>query len=149
MLGVTCRPSPAPRSHAARAAHRASRTACCDACATTCVVHGSSPVEPVEADAATVDAALDLYDVDSIGLDRLDRAVLDALVRRFRGGPVGLSTLAVAVGEEPETIESVVEPYLVRIGFMGRTPRGRIATPEAYAHLGAPAVESVLGFDDL
>jgi Holliday junction DNA helicase RuvB len=71
------------------------------------------------------------------------------LVRRFRGGPVGLNTLAVAVGEEPETIESVVEPYLVRIGFMGRTPRGRIATPEAYAHLGAPAVESVLGFDDL
>jgi Holliday junction DNA helicase RuvB len=102
-----------------------------------------------DADAETVDAALDLYDVDAIGLDRLDRAVLDALVRRFRGGPVGLSTLAVAVGEEPETIESVVEPYLVRIGFMGRTPRGRIATPEAYAHMGAPSVESVLGFDDL
>ena len=90
-------------------------------------------------DTATVDAALDLYDVDSIGLDRLDRAVLDALVRRFRGGPVGLSTLAVAVGEEAETIESVVEPYLVRIGFMGRTPRGRIAMPSAFAHLGALA----------
>ncbi len=114
------------------------------------VVYGSSPGSPAaEADAATVDAALDLYDVDAIGLDRLDRAVLDALVRRFRGGPVGLSTLAVAVGEEPETIESVVEPYLVRIGFMGRTPRGRIATPEAYAHMGAGPVESVLGFDDL
>ena len=84
-------------------------------------------INPVSGDTATVDAALDLYDVDSIGLDRLDRAVLDALVRRFRGGPVGLSTLAVAVGEEAETIESVVEPYLVRIGFMGRTPRGRIA----------------------
>jgi Holliday junction DNA helicase RuvB len=100
-------------------------------------------------DTATVDAALDLYDVDSIGLDRLDRAVLDALVRRFRGGPVGLSTLAVAVGEEAETIESVVEPYLVRIGFMGRTPRGRIAMPDAYAHLGVPLADSVLGFDGL
>ncbi len=109
------------------------------------VVYGDG----VQADIATVDAALDLYDVDAIGLDRLDRAVLDALVRRFRGGPVGLSTLAVAVGEEPETIESVVEPYLVRIGFMGRTPRGRIAMPEAYAHMGAAPAGSVLGFDDL
>ncbi len=88
------------------------------------------------ASVADVNAALELYDVDAIGLDRLDRAVLEALVRRFRGGPVGLSTLAVAVGEEAETVESVVEPYLVRIGFLGRTPRGRIATPEAYAHLG-------------
>jgi Holliday junction DNA helicase RuvB len=114
------------------------------------VVYGSTGGPGLgDADAETVDAALDLYDVDAIGLDRLDRAVLDALVRRFRGGPVGLSTLAVAVGEEPETIESVVEPYLVRIGFMGRTPRGRIATPEAYAHMGAASVESVLGFDDL
>lgn len=109
------------------------------------IVHGGGDA----ADAATVDAALDLYDVDAIGLDRLDRAVLDALVRRFRGGPVGLSTLAVAVGEEPETIESVVEPYLVRIGFMGRTPRGRVAMPDAYTHLGAAKAESVLGFDDL
>jgi Holliday junction DNA helicase RuvB len=113
------------------------------------VVHGSADGRrTADADIRTVDAALDLYDVDAIGLDRLDRAVLDALVRRFRGGPVGLSTLAVAVGEEPETIESVVEPYLVRIGFIGRTPRGRIATPDAYAHLGA-AVESALRFDDL
>ncbi|GAA5027318.1 Holliday junction branch migration DNA helicase RuvB [Microbacterium fluvii] len=101
------------------------------------------------ASTAAVDAALDLYDVDRIGLDRLDRAVLEALVRRFRGGPVGLSTLSVAVGEEAETIESVVEPYLVRIGFMGRTPRGRVATPEAYAHLGVPHADSVLRFDDL
>ena len=94
-------------------------------------------------------AALELYDVDAIGLDRLDRAVLDALVRRFRGGPVGLGTLAVAVGEEGETIESVVEPYLVRIGFMGRTPRGRIATPDAYAHLGVVHANGALRFDDL
>ena len=109
------------------------------------VVHGNRR----GADIATVDAALDLYDVDAIGLDRLDRAVLDALVRRFRGGPVGLGTLSVAVGEEPDTIESVVEPYLVRIGFMGRTPRGRIAMPEAYAHLGVPLADSALRFDDL
>ncbi|MDI6942042.1 Holliday junction branch migration DNA helicase RuvB [Microbacterium sp. JZ70] len=99
-----------------------------------------------------VRAALELYDVDRIGLDRLDRAVLDALVRRFRGGPVGLGTLAVSVGEEADTVESVVEPYLVRIGFMGRTPRGRIATPEAYAHLGvahAAHGQTPLKLDDL
>ena len=102
-----------------------------------------------KADVATVGAALDLYDVDVIGLDRLDRAVLDAVVRRFRGGPVGLSTLVVTVGEEAETIESVVEPYLVRIGFLGRTPRGRIATPEAYAHLGVAHADSALRLDDL
>jgi holliday junction DNA helicase RuvB len=107
------------------------------------VVHGG------DADVATVGAALDLYDVDGIGLDRLDRAVLDALIRRFRGGPVGLNTLAVAVGEEPDTIESVVEPYLVRIGFMGRTPRGRIATPSAYAHAGVAHPDGALRFDDL
>ncbi|MEV7691902.1 Holliday junction branch migration DNA helicase RuvB [Microbacterium sp. NPDC089189] len=100
-------------------------------------------------DLASVDAALDLYDVDPIGLDRLDRAVLDALIRRFRGGPVGLGTLAVAVGEEADTIESVVEPYLVRIGFMGRTPRGRIAMPEAYAHLGVPHPTGALRLHDL
>jgi len=111
------------------------------------VVHGpSAGAEDGDADVRTVGAALDLYDVDAIGLDRLDRAVLDALVRRFRGGPVGLNTLAVAVGEEPETIESVVEPYLVRIGFMGRTPRGRVATPEAYEHLGAPHPDGLLRF---
>ncbi|HEV2373895.1 MAG TPA: Holliday junction branch migration DNA helicase RuvB, partial [Streptosporangiaceae bacterium] len=73
-------------------------------------------------------AALDLYEVDEYGLDRLDRAVLDALVRRFNGGPVGLSTLAVAVGEESETVEVVAEPFLVRAGLIARTPRGRVAT---------------------
>ncbi|PTT19790.1 MULTISPECIES: Holliday junction branch migration DNA helicase RuvB [Microbacterium] len=111
------------------------------------VVNGpSAGSDDGHADVRVVGAALDLYDVDAIGLDRLDRAVLDALVRRFRGGPVGLSTLAVSVGEEPETIESVVEPYLVRIGFMGRTPRGRVATPEAYDHLGAPHPDGLLRF---
>ncbi|KRF45000.1 ATP-dependent DNA helicase RuvB [Terrabacter sp. Soil811] len=80
--------------------------------------------------------ALELFDVDQRGLDRLDRAVLEALCRRFNGGPVGLSTLAVAVGEEPDTVETVAEPYLVREGFMVRTPRGRAASSLAWEHLG-------------
>lgn len=84
-------------------------------------------------------AALTLYEVDEEGLDRLDRAVLTALLRRFRGGPVGLSTLAVSVGEEPETVEVVAEPFLVRSGFIARTPRGRVATPEAWTHMGLTA----------
>ena len=81
-------------------------------------------------------AALELYEVDALGLDRIDQAVLDALVIRFGGGPVGLSTLAVAVGEEPETIETVSEPFLVRLGMLMRTPRGRMATPAAWRHAG-------------
>ncbi|MBU4215802.1 MAG: Holliday junction branch migration DNA helicase RuvB [Actinobacteria bacterium] len=81
-------------------------------------------------------AALKVYEVDELGLDRLDRAVLDALCRRFGGGPVGLTTLAVAVGEEPETVETVAEPFLVREGLVGRTPRGRVATSAAWIHLG-------------
>ncbi len=81
-------------------------------------------------------AALDLFDVDPMGLDRLDRAVLTALVTTFRGGPVGISTLAVAVGEEASTVEEVAEPFLVRRGLIARTPRGRVATASAYAHLG-------------
>jgi Holliday junction DNA helicase RuvB len=80
--------------------------------------------------------ALEVYEVDARGLDRLDRAVLDALLRLFAGGPVGLSTLAVAVGEETETVEEVAEPFLVREGLLARTPRGRIATAAAWAHFG-------------
>ena len=86
-------------------------------------------------DRATAQAALKVYDVDELGLDRLDRQVLDALVRRFGGGPVGLSTLAVAVSEERETVEEVAEPFLVRSGLIVRTPRGRMATPAAWRHL--------------
>ncbi|GAA5054316.1 Holliday junction branch migration DNA helicase RuvB [Nocardia callitridis] len=87
------------------------------------------------------DAALAVYDVDELGLDRLDRAVLGALVRGFGGGPVGVSTLAVAVGEEAATVEEVCEPFLVRAGMVARTPRGRVATAAAWEHLGmvAPA----------
>jgi len=95
-------------------------------------------------------AALELYEVDFLGLDRLDRAVLDALCRRFGGGPVGLSTLAVAVGEERETVEEVAEPFLVRQGFLARTPRGRVATAAAWSHLGltAPKAQEPTLFED-
>jgi Holliday junction DNA helicase RuvB len=94
-------------------------------------VHSNGKVDIKEAK-----AALELYEVDAIGLDRLDLAVLETLVKRFNGGPVGISTLAMAIGEEAETIESLAEPFLVRMGFISRTPRGRIATPAGFAHLG-------------
>jgi Holliday junction DNA helicase RuvB len=89
-------------------------------------------------DLAAAKAALKVYAVDERGLDRLDRSVLEALCKRFGGGPVGLSTLAVAVGEEAETVETVAEPFLVREGLLGRTPRGRVATPDTWLHLGLP-----------
>lgn len=89
---------------------------------------------------AAARAALEVYEVDERGLDRLDRAVLSALCTRFGGGPVGLTTLAVAVGEEPETVETVAEPFLVREGLIGRTPRGRVALPAAWEHLGLEPV---------
>jgi len=95
-------------------------------------VHGDGVVNETSAR-----AALALYEVDTLGLDRLDQSVLEVLVHRFGGGPVGLSTLAVAVGEEPETIETVSEPFLVRTGMILRTPRGRVATTSAWQHLGA------------
>lgn len=94
-------------------------------------VHGNG-----EVGLDTARSALELYEVDDLGLDRLDRAVLKALVGMFGGGPVGLSTLAVAVGEEPETVETVVEPFLVRTGMVMRTSRGRVATASSYTHLG-------------
>jgi Holliday junction DNA helicase RuvB len=95
------------------------------------LVHGDRSI-----DQRTAHAALDLYEVDALGLDRLDRAVLEALLTTFRGGPVGLSTLALAVAEEPETVETVAEPFLVRAGLLYRTPRGRVATEAAWRHLG-------------
>ncbi|MFD5600889.1 Holliday junction branch migration DNA helicase RuvB [Leucobacter sp. NPDC058333] len=94
-------------------------------------------VHDVAGNTETVQAALSLYDVDHHGLDRLDREVLRAVVERFNGGPVGLSTLAVSVGEEAETIEAVVEPFLVRTGLLSRTPRGRVATRLGWEHIGA------------
>ncbi|MUM18493.1 Holliday junction branch migration DNA helicase RuvB [Mycobacterium sp. CBMA271] len=90
-------------------------------------------------------SALEVYDVDELGLDRLDRAVLSALTRSFGGGPVGVSTLAVAVGEESTTVEEVCEPFLVRAGMLARTPRGRVATPSAWTHLGLTPPPQALG----
>jgi holliday junction DNA helicase RuvB len=94
-------------------------------------VHGAGTV-----DAVTAGAALDLLEVDHEGLDRLDREILSVICTRFSGGPVGLTTLAVAVQEEPDTIEDVYEPYLLQRGFVMRTPRGRCATAHAFRHLG-------------
>jgi Holliday junction DNA helicase RuvB len=108
-------------------------------------VHGNGSVN-----LADTNAALTIYEVDHIGLDRLDKAVITALVERFNGGPVGISTLAMAVGEETETIESVAEPFLVRAGFIARSPRGRIATSAAWKHLGKvppPASGNISIFD--
>lgn len=93
-------------------------------------------------------AALKVYEVDARGLDRLDRGVLEALLKLFGGGPVGLSTLAVAVGEERETVEEVAEPFLVREGLLARTPRGRVATPAAWAHLGLTPPQRAMGETD-
>jgi holliday junction DNA helicase RuvB len=101
--------------------------------------------------AGTIDAAvaaegLDMLEVDALGLDRLDREILHAVCAKFAGGPVGLSTLAIAVGEEADTIEDVYEPYLLQCGLLQRTPRGRAATARAYTHLGmeAPADAAAL-----
>jgi Holliday junction DNA helicase RuvB len=82
--------------------------------------------------------ALELFEVDQLGLDKVDRAILHALCETFGGQPVGLHTLAVAVAEEPETVEEVYEPFLLKAGLLQRTPRGRVATPGAYAHLHLP-----------
>ena len=97
------------------------------------LVHGGG------AGLAAVHSALELYDVDELGLDRLDRAVMEVILTRFDGGPVGLDNVAAAIGEEPGTIEDVIEPYLIQQGYLQRTPRGRIATAAAYRHLGLAA----------
>jgi Holliday junction DNA helicase RuvB len=112
-------------------------------------VRDYSLVHGTDASLEAVHAALELYDVDALGLDRLDKAVMQILLTRFDGGPVGLNTLAVSVGEEPETVESVVEPFLVRIGLITRTPRGRVATREAWEHFGLTprGQEALLGND--
>ena len=87
-------------------------------------------------DEETADAALAVFEVDEVGLDKVDRFILAAVIDKFAGGPVGLSTLAIAVGEDTETVEDAYEPYLLKEGFMKRTPRGRVATLRAYEHLG-------------
>ena len=88
---------------------------------------------------------LEVYEVDTLGLDKVDRAILEAIVHKFGGGPVGLSTLAIAVGEEPETVEDAYEPFLLQSGLIQRTPRGRTATAHAYTHLGLEPPASAQG----
>ena len=120
------------RSPAARAARRASRTG-------SSVASATSPRcgTPGEITAEFAREALELLEVDEEGLERTDRELLEAIVHKFAGGPVGLSTLAVSLGEEPDTIEDVYEPYLLQLGFIQRTPRGRIVTDLGLAHVAA------------
>ncbi len=96
-------------------------------------------------DRTTAAAALEMFEVDHAGLDKLDRMVLGRLCRDFGGGPVGLGTLAVAVGEQTETVEDVVEPFLIQMGMLARTPRGRVATAAAFAHLDMPFTPDTAG----
>ena len=88
--------------------------------------------------ASIADTALEALEVDALGLDNIDRRMLRSIIENFSGGPVGLETLAATIGEEAITLEDVYEPYLLQIGFLSRTPRGRVATPKAYSHLGLP-----------
>jgi Holliday junction DNA helicase RuvB len=105
-------------------------------------VRDFSEVNKKQIDVDLTQSALELYEVDTLGLDRLDLAVLSTLVEKFAGGPVGINTLAMSIGEDSVTIEEVVEPFLVRLGFIIRTPRGRQATLEGWRHLGVNPPES-------
>jgi len=96
-------------------------------------------------DPQVADEALAVYEVDQLGLDKVDSSILEAVISRFEGGPVGLSTLAIAVGEEPETVEDAYEPFLLQSGLLKRTPRGRVATARAYSHMGLEIPESQQG----
>jgi holliday junction DNA helicase RuvB len=100
-------------------------------------------------DAVTAERGLTVFGVDVLGLDKVDRAVLGALCQQFRGGPVGLSTIAIAVGEQTETVEDVYEPYLIQQGLIARTPRGRVAMPAAFTHLGLAPPKRTAGHPDL
>ncbi len=101
-------------------------------------------------DKAVADKALCMLEIDNLGLDMVDRRMMMTIIRNFGGGPVGIETIAASIGEEPSTIEDVYEPYLLQIGFLTRTPRGRVLTPAAYAHLGvayngdAPAQQTTI-----
>ena len=92
-------------------------------------------------DKLVADQALKMLDVDVVGLDLMDRSLLEAIIEKFGGGPVGLDNLASAIGEEKETIEDVIEPYLIQQGYLMRTPRGRVATAKAHRHLGLPELD--------
>jgi Holliday junction DNA helicase RuvB len=102
-------------------------------------------------DAATAVKALEMLEIDSYGLDTVDRMILDAIIIKFGGGPVGLETLAACISEETDTLTDVYEPYLLKLGFINKTPRGRVATEQAYRIMGYPMknrVEEKTLFDD-
>lgn len=103
----------------------------------------SKDIETVTA--AVAEDALHLLEIDHLGLEPTDRHILETLIDKFGGGPVGVQTIAAATSEERETIEDVYEPYLIQLGFLARTPRGRVATPEAYAHLGKTLPDNQAG----
>ena len=94
---------------------------------------------------AVAQEALDLLDIDPLGLDNMDRRVLSAIIEKYNGGPVGLNTIAASVGEEADTIMDVVEPYLLQLGFIARTARGRVATHKAYEHMGVTMPDNAAG----
>ena len=125
------------RSRTARAARRASPTACCAACATTPTSRARASITQDIAH-----KALAMLDVDPQGFDVMDRKLLEAVIHRFDGGPVGLDNIAASIGEERDTIEDVIEPYLIQQGYLQRTPRGRIATLAAFRHLGVAPPKS-------
>lgn len=107
-------------------------------------VHGNGTI-----DITATSAALAMYEVDLLGLDRLDRTLLEVLVKKFKGGPVGLTTLAMSMGEEAETLESLAEPFLLRKGLLARTPRGRVATESGWAHIGLIPPQNELSIFDM
>ena len=107
-------------------------------------VHGNGTI-----DVGATRSALEMYEVDLLGLDRLDRTLLEVLIKKFNGGPVGLTTLAMSMGEEAETLESLAEPFLLRKGLLARTPRGRVATESGWAHIGMKPPQSELGIFDM
>ena len=119
------------RLHAAHAAHHASSIACFVASATMLkLITTGASTETVAND------ALNRMEVDTYGLDEMDRKLLLTIIEKFNGGPVGLGTISASIHEEKDSIEEIIEPYLIQIGFLDRTPRGRLATPLAYEHFG-------------
>ena len=123
-----------PRSRGARAARRASPTGCCGGCATT---PRCGPTATITME--VTDAAMRLLEVDEHGFDEIDRRLLLTIIEKFGGGPVGLDSIAAAISEERDAIEDIYEPFLIQIGFLDRTPRGRVATARAYQHFGLTA----------
>ena len=119
------------RSRGARGERRASQGDCCAACATSPMSHGAAAV-----DAKLADGALSQLEVDNRGLDALDHRYLRCIAMNYGGGPVGIETIAAALSEPRDAIEEIIEPYLLQQGFIARTPRGRMLTPAAFAHLG-------------